>query len=138
MPPPRTAAAPRPASRRFRAAACFGLAAYLTVFVTAPAWHTHEGHDHAAHGGEAEAKEACDGHAHHGHDHAEETPAAPAGSHGDHDCPVCELIGTPVAPAAPPAVVALSEAPPSLIPPAAPDRRAAFLRTTHARGPPRA
>ncbi|MFH5805886.1 hypothetical protein [Alienimonas sp. DA493] len=142
------------------------LAAYLIVVVTAPAWHHHDhaGHDHAHHHhapteaagccghGHAHAGHEHHGHEHHGHEHhghepvgqeREEQPAtctAPAFEapyDGRHFCPVCELLATPATPVTAPAVCDLGAARPTPTAPAAPDRRAVFLRTKHARGPPR-
>ncbi|NNJ26664.1 hypothetical protein [Alienimonas chondri] len=138
------------------------LVAYLTA-VTAPAWHAHDHAGHACCGAhqsvEAETPSACGhdhGHAHHGHSHhghahhgpceSEESERTageePGSSHdheggSDHDCPVCELIATAATPVTPPVVMDVCAAPPTLAAPAAPDRRAVFLRTQNARGPPR-
>ncbi|QDT16254.1 hypothetical protein [Alienimonas californiensis] len=139
------------------------LAAYLLVVVTAPAWHHHDhaGHDHddhASHQHAAATPAGCCGHGHehagpehaghqpHGHDHTGDEPSeapsacgerADEAPHGHHTCPICELLATAATPVTAPAVCDLGAALPTLQIPTAPDRRAVFLRTKHARGPPR-
>ena len=160
MPPARTAAAARSREVRLERRRCafpalLGLAAYLTVFVTAPAWHHHAGHDHAAHGhaGEEEtgndrpavaAKSAC---GHHHHDHgpaADDEPRSPGEPGGDghdqgdgHDCRLCELLAQCPLPVAPPAVADAGEPLPPVAAAVPPGQRAISFGAWDARGPPR-
>ena len=129
-----------------RLAAVTQLAAYLTVFVTAPAWHSHGETGAAA----ADEPARVAAHAGCGHRHG---PVPPAGGedaasrgcdHGDRDhapgepdCGLCDLLAQCVLPVTAPAVADLGEPLPAFLPPAAADRRAVFLRTHRSRGPPR-
>ena len=122
-----------------------GLAAYLTVFVSAPAWHSHD-----AAGGEP-ATPVCPAgsHAHGsdgpGHLHtASDTgsnPVGPCDGHGHapgEDCSLCELIAQCPLPVSAPAVEDGPEPLPLAIAPAASAAPQAFYGTDRARGPPRA
>ena len=145
-------AAKRITPRRLVTAAA--LLVYLTA-VTAPAWHghSHAGHDEAGQEEEAAAVVSACGHRHGAHEHG----AHDHGSHGDghngreskggasdhpphgeDDCRICELIATAATAVEPPAVVDRGTVLPEPVRPPAVDRHAAFLRTRHARGPPRA
>ena len=149
MPSPRPPAATRPAPRRRAASravrverrqfvtAAVGLAAYLAVFVTSPAWHDHaDGH---ACGGDAKAAEVADcGHGHgegHGaHEHGTE-PVHPIGGH---DCELCDLTAQCPLPVTPPAVADAGGPRPDPVRPVDEGAEPRFLRTSSARGPPRA
>ena len=143
-------AAQRITPRRLVTAAA--LLVYLTA-VTAPAWHGHAGHEHGGHDEEAAAVVSACGHHHGAHEHGARNHGSPghehAGQesedgepdcppHGEDDCRICELIATPATPVAPPVLIECGAALPDLDRPPGVDRRAVFLRTQHARGPPRA
>ena len=132
--------------------ATVGLAAYLTVFVTAPAWHDHDGHghaghdhaghthDHAGHTHEAAEEEevtGCD-HVHAAADRPTAEEGAPADPHGGHDCRLCELLAQCPLPVTPPAVADAGDPLPSAAAIGDGGAEAKFLRTHAARGPPRA
>ena len=133
--------------RRGRAAAtALGLAAYVTVFVTAPAWHQHGhdhvGHAHGPHGGGSTPAVAAEpagcGH-HHGHAHpiAAEGESQTPPADGGHDCRLCELIAQCPLPVAPPAVADLGEPLAETVAAAPPGQRAVSFGVREARGPPR-
>ena len=146
-------------ARRHAATAALSLAAYLTVFVTAPAWHDHGTHVGCEAGCPASSQTAGCGaqcprldrheHAHPGHERegcrlaASETAGeteerAPGSPPVGHDCDLCDLIAQCPLPVAPPALMTLSEPLPATAAVGDESAEVAFLRTRTARGPPRA
>ena len=126
--------------RRRAVTAAVGLAAYLAVFVTSPAWHIHAGGDRCCETAtEAPAAAACGhSHAHAGHDRRPaDVPTPPAPSGGD-DCDLCDLLAQCPLPVTPPALADAGEPLPAVAAETYRNAEEAFLRTWSARGPPRA
>ena len=152
MSPRRTADAPRPAAgrrpasravrvkaRRRALTAAVGLAAYLAVFVSSPAWHTHAEGGGCCDAVAATAKTACGG----GETCccADRPPAddpAPPAPVGGHDCDLCDLLAQCPLPVTPPALADAGDPLPTRPADIYENAEEAFLRTSSARGPPRA
>ena len=132
-------------NRRRAFAAAVGLAAYLVVFVSSPGWHAHA--DGGACDGRCEPAAESDvgGHcraldSHAGHDHREPTAKTdePPDPVGGHDCRLCDLLAQCPLPVTPPVLADAGAPLPSRPADLYQSAEEAFLRTSSARGPPRA